>query len=37
MKYYWIASRIEIKVVVLLSHEINTKNYVIYGIFADFK
>ena len=34
MKYYWIASTIEIKTTVLPCCEINTKNYV---IFADFK
>ena len=34
MKYYWIASTIEIKTTVLPCREINIKNYV---IFADIK
>ena len=37
MKYYWIASTIEIKMTVLPCHEINTKNCCFYVIFADFK
>ena len=43
MKYYWIASTVEIKTTVLPYCEINTKNYVIFGdyklfwaIFIDF-
>ena len=34
MKYYWIASTLDIKTALLPCREINTKNYV---IFADFK
>ena len=33
MKYYWIATTIEIKTAVLPCREINTKNYVIFGDF----
>ena len=33
MKYYWIASTIEIKTSVLPSREINIKNYVIFMLF----
>ena len=37
MKYYWIASTIEIKTAVLPCREINTKNCHYYVIFADLR
>ena len=37
MKYYWIASTIEIKMAVLPCREINTNKLCCYVSFADFK